>query len=220
MAVIQARRAEVGDSFERRQVVKLAKGLYGGMLARYTLPKMVRKYGSEEEEEKMFLSFVVTHDRANAALPHFSEAFVGVRPTLFYDPVTQSKSNYVAMVYALLGGKVACEQLAPHDPGAAPYGFDWDKLVGRPTILFLEPSVKPDKNGLFINKVKSIEPPDSGLIAAIKPLYAARKTETTESGLTHLTYPSTAFQDDVAVTAAAGTGETSDADSVFWDEPT
>ena len=185
-----------GDTFERKQVVRLAKGLYGAMLARYTLPKMVRKYNSEEEEQKMFLSFVVTHDRANQQLPHFSEAFVGVRPTLFYDPVAQSKSNYVATLYALLSGKVSCEQLAPHDPAMQPYEVDWDTLVGRPVILFIEPATKVDKNGLFVNKVKAIEPVDAGLRVAIKPLWEAKKTDETEAGLTYLTYPATAYQDD------------------------
>jgi hypothetical protein len=210
MAIVSARRAEAGDSFDRKQVVKLGKGLYSGMLSRYTLPKMVRKFGSEDEEEKMFLSFVVTHDRTNQQLPHFSEAFTGVRPTLFYDPVTQSKSNYVAIVHALIGGKVPCEQIAPSDPYAAPYEFDWDKLVGRPAILFLEPSTKPDKNGLFINKLKSIEPPDAGVIAAVKGLHQARKVETTEKGLAYLTYPATAYQDDAD---AASPGSTTAADS-------
>lgn len=195
MAVINARRAVGGDSYSdnAKQVVRLERGTYGMMLARYTLPKLVQKYQSSEQEEKMFLSFVVTHDRTNAQLPHFSEAFVGVRPTLFYSE--GKMSNYVAVLFALLGGKVPHEQIAPQE-GVEPIEVDWDELIGKPCLGFIEPASKPGKNGLFSNIVKSLEPPDSGLKKAILPLWQQRKEGTDSKGLVHLTFPATAYQDD------------------------
>lgn len=205
MAVVTARRAVAdGEGGTLRQVVKLQRGMYGVLLARYTMPRLVQKYQSNEQEEKMFLSFLVTHDRTNAQLPHFSEAFVGIRPTLFYDPKTGKMSNYVAVVWALTGGKVPREQIAPQDQTVVPYEIDWDTLVGRPGLALVEPANKANKNGLYENHLKSIEPPDQSLQRAIKPVWDDKEIGKNKDGLAFLIHPTPAYEEDVQGSSSPG----------------
>jgi len=218
MAKIAAPKVESeGGSFEARQIVRLSAGLYGGMLAWYSNPKMYPVYnpkpGKPTQEEKFYCGFVVTNDRTNAILTDFSEAMIGVRPKRFYSEETGMKSTYVALLYALMGGKLSLQEIAEMPDEDLP---DFDDLIGRPAVLFIEPNSKADNNGLYGHKVKSLEPVDKGLWAAVKPLYDAKETARTEDGRLRLASPKGVYEDE----AVGGTGGFGPQDgSAFDDEP-
>ncbi|MDE2102367.1 MAG: hypothetical protein KGL39_34290 [Patescibacteria group bacterium] len=202
MAIIHARKIEAGDydTDDRRQIVRVPTGMYGGMFSWYSRPKNYRKFQSEEEEEKFFCGFVLTHDRTNQRLPHFSEAIASVRTKLFFDPNNGMRSAYVTLLYALLGGKTPFEQIAGMED------VDLDEYIGYPVILFIEQNTKPDKNGLFGHKVKSMEPADPKLRAAIAPLYKDRKVETVgkDGDMKRLAFPAPALEDEAQATGNSG----------------
>ena len=195
MAKIMAPRVEGSDGeFTARQVVKLKGGLYGGMFAWYSLPKLYQKYQSTDMEERFFVGFVVTHDRAYRELTNYSEAMMGVKTKRFYDATTGMKSAYVSLLYALFGGKKSYEEIEGMSDDELP---DFNDLIGRPATLFIEPNQKADKNGLFGHKIKGLEPADKEFTAAIKPLYKLKTTETNDKDVTRLTLPCAAYEDDV-----------------------
>lgn len=189
MAKITPERVD-GGSFEVKQPVRLERSIYGGMLARYSLPKMYQKYQSNEMEEKFGLTFVVTHDKADRELPRFSEAFTMVRTKLFYNPESGMKSALTAILFALFGGKKTLEEIVEMDLP------DFDEFIGKPVQLFIEPQAKPDKNGVVGNKVSEVQPPSKDLARAIKPLWEAKETAYTEkNGLLYLTKPAAQFEE-------------------------
>lgn len=194
MAVIHTPKAE-SKQFERKQVVRLRKGIYGGMLGRYSLPKeYTGKYGTKE---KIALGFVVTHDQAYRQLAKFSGAFCLPAHNFFYDPATHKMSNLTGVVYALLGGKKSKEEIV--EDGT----FDWDMFIGKPVMLFIDPSETPDRDGLYANRVSGIEPADADLKKAIKPLWDAKVIETNEkTGLQYLKSPAEQYEDDAAPVVA------------------
>lgn len=194
MAVIQSRRvdSDTGEgNYERKQLVRLPNGLYGGMFAWYSLPKTRTKFQSEETEEVFYCGFVITHDRTNTQLPHKSEAILTVRPKRFYNEITGMKSGEVSLLYALHGGKLSYQEVCDLPDQ------DFDELIGRPAILFVEQNTKADKNGLFGHRVKGIEPPDAGLRKAMTPLWKARKVGMSHD-LARLESPAPEYQDDLS----------------------
>src|SRR5580658_6707267 len=189
-----------GSGIDSRQVVRVGNGLFGGLFAWYSLPKAYAKFQSEETEQKFFAGFVITHDRANKKLPNFGQAVLGVRPKFFYDPESGMKSTYVALLYALQGGRVSYEEIASGG------GKDLDEFIGRPSILFLKESKgfrsKDDPNGPLKYKttVTSIDAPDDGLLAAIMPLYKTREIGHQEkSGLAYLKSPTHVYEEDAVI---------------------
>lgn len=199
MAIIASPKAS-GD-FERKQVARLPKiGLYGGFLSHYTLPKIYStKYG---EKEQMVFRFVVTHDQAYRKLPKNSSAFVKVTNTL------NEKSNLVGVLYALFGGKRSKDEIVNGD-GA----YDYDNFIARPASLFLQPYETPDKDGLFGNLVKGIEPADDEMKAALKSLYEARVVKTNEkTGLHYLASPCEEYEESDPANAPASADASDDYD--------
>lgn len=193
MAIISTPKAE--GKYERKQVIRLRKGIYGGMLARYSMPKIYSgKYG---EKEKIALGFVVTHDQKYQQLPRLSGAFMLPAHNLFFDPTTRKASNLTGVIYALLGGKKSKEEIV------ADGVFDWDMFIAKPVMLFIEPSEVPDRDGLYSNRITGLEPADADLKKAIKPLWDAKVIKTNEkTGLQYLESPSEQYEDDAAPQAA------------------
>ena len=192
--IIAPRVESSGENEPRQQVVRIDSGLYGGMFSWYSMPKMYAKYQSTEVEEKFYVGFVVTHDRAYRELPNYSECMTGIRTKRFYDETTGMKTAYVSLLFALFGGKKSYAEIEGMSDDELP---DFNDLIGRPVTLFVEANTKPDKSGLFGHKAKGIEPADKELIAAIKPLYAAKKVTENDKGIARLVLPCAAFADDV-----------------------
>lgn len=208
MAKVAAPKVEAGSNdFTPKQAIRLTNGLYGGMFAWYSLPKMYQKFDGSGQEEKFYVGFVITHDKANKQLKHFSEAMIGIRPKLFYSPDNGMKSSYVALLYALMGGKKSCEQIADMDTDDLP---DLDEMIGRPVILYIEKSTKADKNGIYSNKIKGLEPADKDLIAAIKPLYNTKKAEKGDKGTVYLLEPKAVYEDEIDPSEVQQASEQSD----------
>jgi len=204
-----------GGSIDNRQVVRVGNGLFGGLFAWYSLPKSYQKYQSEEQEQKFFAGFVITHDRANKQLKNFGQAIMTVRPKFFYDAESGFVSAYVSLLYALQGGKKSYEEIV------AEGGKDLDEFIGRPGILYLKESKGfPDKNDpsgplKYMTKVTSIEAPDSGLTNAILPLYKSREIGHQEkSGLAFLKSPTYVYEED-AVPDSTGGSIPSAADDIY-----
>lgn len=186
MAIIQSPRVE-GSDFERLQPVRLAKGMYGALLSRYSLPKIYPKFNSQETEEKFGLTFVITHDRAGRPLPQNSEGFIMVRNKLYWDGVKMS--SLVGVLYALHGGKKTYDELAQNDV------YDYDNFVGRPVMLFVEPAAKPDKHGIIANKITGIQPVDAEMMKAMQPVWKAAKIEKSEkTDRSYLASPKAEFE--------------------------
>jgi hypothetical protein len=186
VAIIQSKKSEGG--YDRKQVARIPKnGIYGGMLSRYSLPKdYAGKYGTKE---KIALGFVVTHDQAYRQLPAFSGAFCLPANTLYWDESTRKQSSLVGILYALCGGKKTKTEIVENDV------YDYDMFIGRPISLFLEEH--PGRDGLFENRVVGCEPADKDLLAAIKPLYAAKVIMTNEkTGLQYLASPSESYAEE------------------------
>lgn len=183
MAVVQSPKA--GGEFERKQVARLPKeGLYGAFLSHYTMPKIYStRFG---EKEQMVFRFVVTHDQAYRKLAKNSSAFVKVTN------VISEKSNLVAVLYALFGGKRTKDEIA-NGEGI----FDYDNFIARPVSLILKPYDTPDKDGLFGNSVKSIMPADDEMKAALKGLYDTKVIKTNDkTGLHYLASPCEEYEDE------------------------
>ena len=173
MARIPAPNVESSETpFEHTQTVRLPAGLYGAMFAWYSLPKEYPKFQSEGTELKFFAGFVLTHDRSNNQLPFFGEAIMGIKPKRYFNAENGMISAYVSFLYALLAGKTQMETIIGMSDSELP---DLDELIGRPVLLTVEPNAKPDKRGIYGMRVKKIDPMDSGLWRAMKPLYEARK---------------------------------------------
>jgi hypothetical protein len=201
VAVIQARRVESHDEgFTRQQIVRVPAGLYGAMFAWYSLPKTYKKFNSNEDEEKFFCGFVLTHDRTNTQLPHFSEAMITVRPKLFYNEETGMKSAYVSLLFALMGGKKSYSEIMENGET-----YDLDDLIGRPAMVMIKPNPQSDKDGLYNHRVEAIEPADKVLIHAVKPLWDAKEIvdSTKEPFLKRLKAPTAAFECDVPTGSSA-----------------
>jgi hypothetical protein len=173
------------------------------MFAWYSLPKTYAvfkpKPGKPTQEERFYMGFVLTHDRAYRELPAFSDAMTAVRPKRFFDATTGMKSTYMAVLYSLLGGKKSYEEIEAMADDELP---DFDDLIGRPVTLFIDSNKEPDSNGIYGRRVTSIEPADTELIKSIKPLYAERKTEVTDKGVTRLVSPAAQYEDDAPASAA------------------
>lgn len=183
MAIIESPKST--GSFDRKQVIRLPKGLYGGMCSRYSLPKIYEsKYGSKE---KLTVGFVITHNRSNEPLPHYSGAFCFVANTLYDDGV--KKSNLSGLLLALHGGKKTSQEIIDGPP------IDYDTFIGQPVLLFIEPSEQPDRDGIFANRVTGVEPPDDAFRKAILPLWQQRKVEINEkTGLAYLASPAEEYE--------------------------
>jgi len=174
------------------------------MFARYSQPKMMPKFNSQEQEEKFFASFVVVADRAGRQLPAFSEAFCGLRTKRFFDPGTGMQSSLVGFYAALLGSKATKEQIASEafeEP-------DLDDLIGYPLYLYVDPSTKIDKHGIFTNRVNTnaggFEPADAALKKIAAPIYKdAEFNYTTDHGLRYLVRPASSFEDETSGVAPA-----------------
>lgn len=211
MKIAAARSESSGQEFQ--QPVKLQRGLYGGMLARYSAPKLYQKYQSTDTEEKFFVSCVVTHDAAGRELPYFSEAFAGIRTKAFYDSAKGFKSTFVAFWEALMNGKMTPDEIV--DAAEANELPDLDDKIGQPIRMFIIPSQKPNKNGILENKIDTqnggFERPDALFAKAILPLYnTIDKRYSEKSGLMYLAKPTTAFEADIpleARNAGAGTDD-------------
>jgi hypothetical protein len=202
-----------GD-FPREQPVRIGAGMYGAMFARYTEPKMYQKYNSQEEEEKFYVSFVITHDAAANPLPRFTEAFAGMRTKRFWDKKTGKQSTLFNFYCALLHGKFTPEQIIAWQTGEEP---DLDEYIGFPIRLLIRPAQAPDKNGIYQNKINTeaggFYEADGNLRKAIKPLFLARKVGVAENGIEFLTEPKAEF-DPIGTQPAVQEGDgfgTSDA---------
>lgn len=190
-----------------QQTIRLQRGLYGGMFSRYTEPKMYQKFQSEEMEQKFFVTCVVTHDAGGNELPYFSEAFAAVRTKAFYDAGRGMKSTFVALWEALLNGKMTPDEIV--DAAEANELPDLDEKIGQPLRLFVTPATKPNKNGLYENKIETqtggFERPDANLSRAILPLYKnIDKQYSTKTGLAFLAKPTAVFESDVPPEDRAG----------------
>lgn len=162
MAVIQSNRPTGGD-YEKRQGVLLPKrGIYGAFLARYTMPK---EYTSQwGTKEKLGFGFVITHDQAYRQLPQFADAFKLMPNTLFFDAKKLTSSNLTEYLYAFRGGKRTKPEIVAQDI------YDYDDFIGRPVLLLAEPGTKPDAEGFLYNNILGIDPVDTEMYAAMKPV--------------------------------------------------
>jgi hypothetical protein len=152
---------------------------------------MYKKYQSEDLEEKFYTFWTVTHDRANHQLPHFGKAMLDITTVLEFNPRNNYVSKYLKLMYALLGGKESYENIV------AKKAYDMDEYVGRPVIGYIEEGKNPDRDGLWVSRVKDIEPVDDGMRAAILPMWKEAKIEKSPtSGMSYLTYPTPATQDE------------------------
>lgn len=199
MAKITAPKIESAPStFTAKQPVRIPKGLYGMMFSWYSLPKEYRKYSppgapaSNETEVRFYVGFTVTHDKMNRQLPAFSSVTWGIRPTLFHSATSGMTSSYAKLLYALLGGKKSLEQIAEMSDNETP---DLDILIGRPVIGFIEESHTPDRNGVYSNRLKGIEPPDRDFMAAVRGLYESKVVEVGEKGTVRLVIPPVEYQE-------------------------
>lgn len=219
---IDAPVTEATSDYERKQVVKLKTGLYAGLFARYSIPKQYQKFNEEGTEEKFFVSFVVTHDAAANQLPYFSEAFAGIRTKIYYDAQSGRMSSYVALLNAIGGSELNPDKILElAHAGSLP---DLDELIGRPALLFITPSPKADKNGLFANKIDTMrggfDKVNPAVWKAIKPIWQAAEYETGDNAGQHIRYlakPVTAYQEDVD--AVEGRGYSSAEDDRFSEIP-
>lgn len=206
MAQLGNSKAKSGGQ-DRKQVVLVPNGLYAGMFGGYTLPKEYPGYQGASPSWKMFVWWVLTHDRTNTQLPRFSSALLNIPcvvpegqsegvPKLFYDPESQKMSSYVAFMYAMKGGKVNHEDLVnnPDDP-------DFDEFVGKPAILFIQQG-KPAPNGLVTQKVTSIQPADTSAQNAILPLWKSKVVSFTEHTLlAYLSSPAPSYEGETEDTS-------------------
>lgn len=196
MAVIKTNPvAESNKTFDKRQIVRVTNGLYGGLFAWYSLPKDYPKYKKPEEtEQKFFAGFVLTHDRSNQQLPHFSQASLGVKPKLFYNAESNMVSTYTQLLYVLNGGKLTREEICSRQD------WDLDEFIGKPAILFVQENNGQDANSNYTSRITSMEPADNDLIKVVLPLYKERKTEEQDikgTIVTRLVYPAPEFEEDV-----------------------
>lgn len=193
---ISPTRPIAGDGIDYKQPVRLQRGLYGGMFSRYTAPKQYAKFQSQETEEKFFVSFVVTHDAAGRQLPKFSEAFCGVRTKLFFSEESNMMSTLCAFYAALLHGKLTAAQIAEASDDELP---DLDELIGYPAQLFIDPSTRADKNGIYVNKIDTarggFDPAPIELKRAIAPLYKQKEVGHSEDGRAYLKKPAPEYED-------------------------
>jgi hypothetical protein len=208
MAKIAATKSDSGDGYTPKQPTRLLNGVYGGMFAWYSQVKTYAKFQSTETEERFYVGFVITHDRASRPLPEYSETMMTVRPKLFYSAENGMKSSYVQLLYALLGGKKSPEEIAEMNLDELP---DLDDLIGRPCWLSVENGPRPDKNGVYNLRLKSLDPADRDLIAAIKPLYNSKEIEVGDkSGTARLKAPCAAYIDIGAPLPQIPTGQSAD----------
>jgi hypothetical protein len=157
MAIIQSNKSD----YERKQGILLPKrGVYGAILARYTLPKeYTNTWGTKE---KIGFGFVITHDQAYRELPQYAGAFRLAPNTLFYNKKKLTSSNLIEYLYAFTAGKKPKDVLVDEI-------FDYDDFMGRPVLLLAEPSAA-DSEGIRYNNVINIDPIDKEMYAAMKPV--------------------------------------------------
>jgi hypothetical protein len=192
-----------GDS-SKRQVVLVPDGLSVGMLAGYSLPKAYKSFEvGKPDEWKMFAWFTLTHDRTNTQLKHFSSALLTIKcivpeggtegaPKLYYDSESGFISGYVALLYAMLGGKLSQAEIARGEED-----YDLDDFIGLPTILFTKRG-KANKDGFITQKVQQLQPADGGVKKALFDLWSNKEVAVGENGLAYLKSPSPAYEDEVS----------------------
>jgi hypothetical protein len=154
-------------------VIVPKRGIYGAFLARYTMPKeYTSKWGTKE---KLGFGFVITHDQAYRELPKYADAFRLVPNTLFFDAKKLTSSNLVEYLYALRGGRKTKDEIV-----SASEIYDYDDFIGRPVLLLAEPGQNPDADGIYYNNILGIDPIDTEMHAAMKPLLAKIEIATNE----------------------------------------
>ncbi len=200
---IASRKPESSEEFERKQPVRIRqRGIYGGLLKRYSAPKFYPKYKSNETEEKFFVTFLLTHDAGARPLPRITEAFCGVRTTRFYDGTQDQATTMVRLYAALLNGKLTPEQIADMSESEwLQHAPDLDDLIGYPAMLSIAPSMAPDKNGIYVNKIDTaspacIMPADAAFRKAAKPIYDAADFKYDKNGLRFLASPEPQYEED------------------------
>lgn len=194
-------RPESSGDVDAKQPLLLAKGLYGGMFARYSKPISVPKWKNPDESEmKLAIGFVVTHGINEQPLPRFSEAFAFPKLKRFYDEKKGLSSGYSKFLAALLGGKWTPEQINAASDQELP---DLDELIAYPITFEIEPAKTANKNGIYSNIVQQFIAPSAGMKRAIIPLWKERQTAFTEddSKRVYLTKPEPSFVEKI-VTAA------------------
>lgn len=201
--LIESRTSE-GGTFERQQFIRLTrKGIYGGLFARYSAPKIMTYSG--EQKEQFGVAFLVTHDQAYRPLPQFTEAFRMVTTSIYHDEKTGKSSMQADLLHALLLGKVSYSEIASQT------AYDYDDYIGRPVSLMIEPGRAPDKSGIYQNRILGFEPIDPEMRAAIKAVWSTRKIERNEKGIAYLASP-VPVTADAAPQAKANTTPPADED--------
>jgi hypothetical protein len=156
--IIQAKRVDgTSDADYTKQPIRLRDGMYGAVLAGYSIPKIYdskNDKGEPVKEEAFYARFLVVADKSGHSLPQYSEARCRVRTKLFYSEKTRKASTLLNLYFALLGGtKLEASKAEIASEGWNP--VDLDNLIGFPCYLFIEASTKADSNGVYANRINT-----------------------------------------------------------------
>ncbi len=214
---ITGRPVESNEQRVRQQPIRIAQGLYGGLLASYSKPKIYKNIKSGEDEEKFYVRFLVTHTAALKQLPKFTEAFCGVRTKLFYDEQKGTASTMVRLFGALCAKTLTMREIA--DGADLP---DLDDLICWPAMLMIKPYNGPDADGIVSNMIDTqavgFMPPDPEYRKLALPIYKKADMTYGENGsaLRYLKSPSAEFE---TTSAAATDPGAADGGAPEEDEP-
>jgi hypothetical protein len=195
---IASERPTGSDTYDHKQPIRLSRGLYGGLLQRYSAPKEYKKFDSNEMETKFFVSFLITHDAGARPLPKPTSAFCGVRTKRFFDSTKDIATTMVRLYDALLNGKMSTAEIADCDDEQLP---DLDELIGYPAMIAIKPALKADKNGIFPNQIDTqanggFLRPDKAMRAAAAKIYTSADMKYSDKGLRYLASPAEEFEED------------------------
>lgn len=209
-------------TFTAQQPVRLDQGIYGAMFRGYSEPKAYAKYQSTDTEEKVALRFLVTHAANEKPLERFSIASILATTKWFFDPIGRKQSRYFEFHAAILAGKHKPEDVyAMFDPSRDVDELpDLDDLMGYPIQLMLQPSPKPDKNGIYYNNIVAMIAASPGTRKAIGVIYKkADFTYDDQTGLRYMKSPKPEYEETSAPSNGNVNGHTPISDDDFDSTP-